>query len=126
MAKKKKLDRELEQIRRMQSINDIINKSNLENQLLYSSATREGEAANDSITDNILNNSMDDKIINKDLRVIEEITDEDTKSSVKVKGRTKIKKIAKAMKAHSNLKSKAKPKVKAKTKNLAKKKRRNK
>ncbi len=126
MAKKKKLDRELEQIKRMQSINDIINKSNLENQLLYSSATREGEAANDSIADNILNNSIDNKIINKDLKVIEDITSEDAKNNIKMKKRVKIKKATKVMKVHSNPKSRTKIKVKAKTKNPAKKKRRNK
>lgn len=73
--KKKKVQEELDSIKRLKSINDIINKANAENTLLYTSS-RENEYLSDTTVDNLLNKITSDKHENEDIRIVEGLTKE--------------------------------------------------
>ena len=76
MVKRKALDRELEKIRRMQSINSVLNKGNMENLLLYTSS-KEGEAVSDTVMEGMLNELEKDRNVDKNISVIENLVDDD-------------------------------------------------
>lgn len=67
--KKKKISRELEQIKRMQSINDIMDRSSSENTLLYTSS-RENESLNEDTIDKMLNR-MAGRESEREIRMVE-------------------------------------------------------
>ncbi len=70
-SEKKKMEKELEQIKRMQSINDIIDRGSSENTLLYTSS-RENESIGDDAIDNMLNR-MAGKENEREIRMVEGI-----------------------------------------------------
>ncbi len=70
--KKKKIERELEQIKRMQSISDIIDRSSSENTLLYTSS-RENESLGDNAIDKMLN-KMASRENEHEIRVVEDLS----------------------------------------------------
>ena len=85
MVRRKTLDKELERIQRMRSINDVLNKGNMENLLLYTSS-KEGEAVSDTVMENMLNELENDKNVDKNINVIENLFDEDKNLIKKEKG----------------------------------------
>lgn len=68
-GKRKKLNSEIEQIKRMQSIRDIINRTSSENTLLYTSS-RENESLSDDTIDRMLS-KMTGKESGQELHLIE-------------------------------------------------------
>ncbi len=75
LVKRRALDKELEKIRRMQSINSVLNKGNMENLLLYTSS-KEGEAVSDTVMEGMLNELEKDRNVDKNISVIENLVDE--------------------------------------------------
>ncbi len=84
MVKKKEFNKELDNIKRMHSINDVLNKGNMENLLLYS-ATKEGDAINDTVMESMLHELEQDKNIDKNIHVVESILDKDNNVIIKEK-----------------------------------------
>lgn len=73
--KKRKIAKELEQIRRMQSIKDVIDRSNSENTLLYTSS-RENDSVSDDVIDNLLSKMSEDRETERNIRMVEGMTKE--------------------------------------------------
>ncbi len=74
-SKRNRTKKELDQIKKMQSIKDVIDRGSSENMLLYTSS-RENESLNDDVVDGMLNQMVQDKRANKDIDVIENLTAE--------------------------------------------------
>lgn len=85
--KRKKIEKELEQIKRMQSITDVIDKSNSENTLLYTSS-RENESLSDDVIDNMLTRMTEGRETDRNIRVVEGLSKEtDAERSESVRAR---------------------------------------
>jgi uncharacterized membrane protein YccC len=66
------MEKELEQIKRIQSINDVITKNSSENTLLYTSS-RENESLSDDVIDNMLNR-MSGQESERNIHIVESLT----------------------------------------------------
>ncbi|MGC8537713.1 MAG: hypothetical protein ACP5MZ_01865 [Candidatus Micrarchaeia archaeon] len=74
-VKKKSSDNGVDSIRRLQTINDVLNKGSLENLLAYGSA-KDNEAASENAADNLINQIASDRKNNRDITIIESLTKE--------------------------------------------------
>lgn len=119
-GKKKKMEEELKQIRRLQSIKDVIDRSSAENTLLYTSS-RENDSMSEDVIDNLLNRMSSDREANQDIRVVESLSKESkgrritkTRSTSIRKGKkgVKVKRSVHAVKSSSKRASKAKKRTK--------------
>ena len=74
-VKKKDSDKGVDSIRRLQTINDVLNKGSLENLLAYGSS-RDNEAASENAADSLINQIASDRKNNRDITIIESLTKE--------------------------------------------------
>lgn len=72
--KAKRVKKELEQIKRIQTIKDVIDKNSSENLLLYTSS-RENESLSDDVVDTMLNQMSGGKESDRNIKVVENLTD---------------------------------------------------
>ncbi len=73
--RRKRLQKELESIRRIRSINGVIDRSNAENTLLYTSS-RENEPLSETVVDNLLERITKGKGAEEDIKIVESLTKE--------------------------------------------------
>lgn len=74
-VKRKTSSKGLDEIRRLQTINDVLNRGSLENLLSYGSA-KDSEAASENAADNLINQIASDKSNNRNITIIENLTKE--------------------------------------------------
>ncbi len=101
--------KELEKFKKLNIIENMIKRTDLENTLL-SNSSKDSESVSDSFIDSVLNKESNDPNIDKKLKIIEELTkkiNENNENSLKSR-KTKIKLLKKALLERLAVKSKSK------------------
>ncbi len=99
-SKKGKYARELERIKQMRALNNMLVKGDVENALL-SGGTKDTDPVSDNVVDTMLNNLQQKEKNGKDIELVDELTEGSVKSSAARKRHTAARKTAKHKKART-------------------------
>ena len=92
-GKRGKYARELEKIKQMRALNNMLSKGDIENALL-SSGSKESEHSNDNVVDSILDRLQQSEKSGKDIELVDKLTESSIKPSVTRKRRATARKTA--------------------------------
>ncbi len=96
--KKGKYARELEKIKQMRALNNMLIKGDVENALL-SGGTKDTDPVSDNVADALLNNLQQKEKNGKDIELVDELTEGSTKASATRKRHAAARKVVKHKKA---------------------------
>jgi hypothetical protein len=97
-GKRGKYARELEKIKQMSALNNMLSKGDIENALL-SSGSKDSEPVNDNVVDSILDRLQQSEKSGKDMELVDKLTEGGTKPSAVRKRHTTTRKVVRHKKA---------------------------
>jgi hypothetical protein len=86
-SKKSKYSAELEKLKELNAIKEVLKKSDIENAAL-TNTSKDSETVSDTVIDNMLNRLNLDKNANKDLEIVERLGSEDKSTGRMTKAKT--------------------------------------